>query len=64
MRSFEEVIREARLLASSPESVASYLEERAGRLAENGVLNEGDEELEAALLARGHPLIDLLLAPM
>ena len=62
MRAFEEVIREARLLASSPELVASCLEERAGRLAENGILDEGDEELEAALLARGHPLIDLALA--
>ena len=62
MRTYEETLREAKLLASSPETIAAYLEKRGRRLAADRFLDEGDEELEKALLAVNHPLVDLSLA--
>jgi hypothetical protein len=62
VRSNDEIIREAWLLASAPEAVASYLRKRGERLAADPFIREGDKELEEALLARNEPLIDLALA--
>jgi hypothetical protein len=62
VRSNDDVILEAWLLASAPEAVASYLRKRGERLAADTFIREGDEELEEALLARNEPLIDLALA--
>jgi hypothetical protein len=54
MRDYKDIIKEAELLASSPESVVAYLKERSSQ--------DGDDELEQALLGLNHPLIDLALA--
>lgn len=62
MRDYEETIREAELLAGSPEAVVSYLKDRAARLALEKTSDEGDEELEQALLGLNHPLVDIALA--
>jgi len=62
MRNYEETLREAKLVASSPETIAAYLEERGKRLAADRFLDEGDEHLEKRLLALNEPLVDLTLA--
>lgn len=54
MRDYKNIIKEAELLASSPEAVVTYLKERSSQ--------DGDDELEQALLGLNHPLIDLALA--
>ncbi|MFM7630829.1 MAG: hypothetical protein ACKO43_03340 [Alphaproteobacteria bacterium] len=54
MRDYKNIIKEAELLASSPEAVVAYLKERDSQ--------DGDDELEQALLRLNHPLIDLALA--
>jgi hypothetical protein len=54
MRDYKNIIKEAELLASSPESVVAYLKERSSQ--------DGDDALEQALLGLNHPLIDLALA--
>jgi hypothetical protein len=54
MRDYKNIIKEAELLASSPESVVAYLKERSSQ--------DGDDALEQALLGLNHPLSDLALA--
>ena len=54
MRDYKSIIKEAELLASSPESVVAYLKERSSQ--------DGDDALEQALLGLNHPLSDLALA--
>ena len=54
MRDYKNIIKEAELLASSPEAVVTYLKERSSQ--------DGDDALEQALLGLNHPLIDLALA--
>jgi hypothetical protein len=54
MRDYKNIIKEAELLASSPESVVAYLKERSSQ--------DGDDALEQAVLGLNHPLIDLALA--
>lgn len=62
MRRYEEIIREAELLASPPAAVVAYLEGRSQRLLADRFCYEGDEALEQALLGRQDALIDLALA--
>lgn len=54
MRDYKNIIKEAELLASSPEAVVAYLKERDSR--------DGDDALEDTLLELNNPLIDLALA--
>lgn len=61
MRGYKAIIKEAELLASSPETIAAFLKERAERIASNR-WGDGDAELEASLAKLKHPLIDISLA--
>ncbi|MFC6674016.1 hypothetical protein [Marinobacterium aestuariivivens] len=62
MRRVEDTIKEAELIASSPEAVAAYLKERGSRLSADELAEEGDEEFEKSLLDRENTLIELALA--
>ena len=60
MRSHAILIKEAELLASTPERVYQWLEARAIKRENHD--QEGDQELEAALLDRNEPLIEIAIA--
>lgn len=62
MRNHKVVIREAQLLASSPQTVVAFLEQRADLPRGKRRDENFDEEFEAALLGRNDPLINLALA--
>lgn len=62
MRSYKTVILEAELLASPPEAVAAFLKDRSEYDKNERRQDEVDKDLEAALLARNDPLINLALA--
>lgn len=60
MRSHAILIKEAELLASTPERVYQWLEARA--IKRENYDEEGDHELEVALLGRNDPLIEIAIA--
>lgn len=62
MRTFRSIVDEARLVASPPDVVVSYIEERGSDKEHGAHKNTTDEQLEQALLARHNPLINLSLA--
>lgn len=62
MRNYQVVIREAQLLASSPQTTVAFLEKRATFSEMDLVDDAFDKEFEAALLSRQEPLINLALA--
>lgn len=57
---YEDQIKEAELMASSPEAVATYLRQQSEQPSEDWF--ESERSIEKALLGRRHPLIDLALA--
>lgn len=61
-RGHKTLLREAELLAMSPESVASLLKDRANQSKDDALIDVIDEATERALLNRKEPLIDLAIA--
>ncbi|MGX0607925.1 hypothetical protein ACUXAD_003090 [Ralstonia pickettii] len=62
VRTFQSIVDEARLVASPPDAVVRYLEERGAELVKHPYMETTDEAFEQALLDRHDPLIDLALA--
>ena len=62
MDSYKTIIKEAELLAASPEFVAEFLRSRADQSNAERRNDQVSEEVERALRSRVHPLIDLALA--
>ncbi len=62
MRNYRTLIKEAELLAASPQIVVDWLQSRSANVQLFRDIEEADEDLEQALLARNEPLIDFALA--
>lgn len=61
-KSYKTVIKEAELMAMPPEAVASFLKKRSTLSKDELRDDVVNDEIEASLLARGDPLINLALA--
>jgi hypothetical protein len=61
-KSYKSIIKQAELMAMSPDTLAALLKKRASQSEAEWRNDEVDEDIEAALLLRGDPAIDLALA--
>jgi hypothetical protein len=61
-KNYKAIIKQAELMAMSPEAVAAFLKMRAVQSDDEWRNDEVDDEIEAVLLARNDPLINLALA--
>lgn len=61
-KSYKGIIKQAELMAMSPDAVAAVLAKRARQSKDEWRNDEVDDDMEAALLARGDPAIKLALA--
>lgn len=61
-KSYKAIIKQAELLAMSPDALAAFLKRRASQSEDEWRNDEVDDDIEAALLSRNDPLINLVLA--
>ncbi|MFS2165674.1 hypothetical protein [Variovorax sp. Varisp62] len=61
-KSYKGIIKQAELMAMSPDALVAFLKKRASQSKDEWRSDEVDEDIEAALLARDDPAINLALA--